>query len=135
MNNKKFIKSLIQIATRAAFADGVVQKEEKIVIQRTAMAFEVDYKIPDDVADLPSLSELVSGIDSLEQRMTALDVAISVISADGVFENSERNFLQQLCRHLDLQSDEVIEQIVRFAETSAAREKEWTSLKKMIFKK
>ena len=129
MSESHFFQVLIDIAAHAAFADGVLQVEEKEIIERTAKGFNLNYKVPESPSKLPSLKLLVSRIDSKSKLIKVIDFAFHIIVANGDCTIEEQDFMIKLCRELKVEDKNLISKIVSFMVDSSAKQLEWNNLK------
>lgn len=116
---------LASIALIAAFADGFRSPEEMAELERIATRIggsdydDVAHRVVSEGADLPSL---VAQLSSPEARAAALELASSVIHADGVATESEQAFLRQLSHLLERNGSDApeIRRAADVAEASSA---------------
>lgn len=128
----EFFRSLVDIACYAAFADGTIQPQEKDILEKTAKAFNLNYKVPESSSELPPLKQVTSAFNDRNKCLQAIDFVVHIISADGTYSLEEEKFIKKVCQELGLQDDDSILKVNSSVVTLAEHEQRWLSIKNSL---
>ena len=132
-NNLKtlFHEIIVKIAVHAAFADGSLDMDEKVAIEKMAKAFDVSFMVPDSPDKIDSVDELLIKIDSKEKTAEVIEVISHVIAANKIYTDEEREFVTNICSQLNLGS-ETVEKVNEHILTMTEAYGSLTDLKKFL---
>ncbi|NMG75265.1 YcjF family protein [Aromatoleum diolicum] len=101
-------RSLLTVCLMAAFADGHNDPREREHVRRTAEALSAQAGLDvmalyqDVLLKRVTLEQAVTGLDTLELKQLAFEMAVGVCDADGVHDAGETAFLDRLSELLAL---------------------------------
>lgn len=106
--NLQEIRSILQIALMAGFADGEKHARERDTLRQIAESLGNDPAVnlptlyQDVLLKRASLGSAVAALESEEARQLAYEMAVCMCDADGVVSAGEHAFLQTLAQQLSL---------------------------------
>jgi uncharacterized protein (DUF697 family) len=101
-------RSIMTVALMAAFADGLKDEREREAIQRLTRSLddEAGADLPglyrEVLLSKPDLAKVVAPLDTPELRQYAYEMAVGVVTADGMQGPAEKEFLAKLATALQL---------------------------------
>ena len=131
-SNTSFYKSLMDVGCHAALVDSGLQTEEKEILERTAKVFNLNYVIPQSITELPPINSIISLIDTKQKKVEVIDFAFHIIIATGICTIEEENFMEQLCKGLSIEDDNLIAKVIALMLNFADKEGEWKNTKAKI---
>ncbi len=106
--NSEDHESILCLCVLAAFSDGEQSEVERAQIERIVSGFpgerlDLSSAYQEVLEGKLSLAQLAAGLKSPAARALAYEMAVCVCNADGVLTDSERQFLSELRRALQLE--------------------------------
>lgn len=106
--NSDKLSALISLAYCTAWSDNVLDEREMLVIKNAekelGITTEKDFTKKEN---LPQIETLVSHIQSLGITKQAIELCCRIVSADGSYLESEKNFIHKLCNSLNMPESQV----------------------------
>lgn len=124
INKQKKHENIVDIATYAMLSDGAIQEQEVELLNQLSMALlgvPVSEPIVTPTKSVKTICEETK--DAIDKK-TLIETAIRVVSIDGKFEESEREFINQLNSFLGISSD-LSHTIIDYAEKLSGLNSIW----------
>ncbi len=126
-------KTLLDIGLHAILIDGIAQQEERELFEKITKGLHIELEIPKNNKELTPIAELASKLDTVKEKIAAIDFVLHLITADGSCSNEEIDFSNKLFDLLNVPKEVKEELDTVINELSSAQSK-WIKAKESLYK-
>lgn len=128
-NRDEFRRNLLKIGLHAIFIDGIAQDEKKALFYKLTKEFNLQLEIPKSKEDLTPLVDLISKLNSHEEKVASIDFVIHLIASDGHVTQEEFEFVTNFLDLLNVPPSLKVDTI-KFLTSLASAQSQWIKIKK-----
>jgi len=124
-------RTILELVLHAMLIDKKIHQKENELFSIISRSMNIEVDMPENINKLTPVDDLLQRLNSINDKVQALNFVVHLLAADGEFNDLERNFIEQLCIKMNFPAD-ISKQLILSVEKITDGQNDWLKVQDKI---